>query len=87
VRSEGFQRPIITGLVVAENVGVSIVGYDSEVHRVRAVPLVLDRRHEPSLIAEPEFCRAFVCFAPTEAFNSNSHREIFARKTSRYKEE
>src|ERR1051325_7389668 len=71
--TEGLERPFIGGFVVAQDVGVAVVGLDAEVRSFRTIPLVIDRFDEVQGFTEPKLDRPLIGFVAGITFHSKLH--------------
>src|SRR5215467_6502439 len=77
LRAKGFQRPLIRSFIMAENVEVTVIGLNTEVQRLRPIPLVVDRLDETYRLPQPELDRPFVGFMTRVTFHPNFHTTCY----------
>ena len=85
LRAEGFQRPLIGTFIMAEDVDVTVIGLNTEVQRLRPIPLLVYRLDEMYRITQPELDRPFIRFMARVTFHPKFHTTYYHSPcTSRY---
>lgn len=59
--------------VMAQHVGIAVVGSDTKVQSFRPIPLVIDSLNENHSISEPELDRPLIRFVAGIRFNAKLH--------------
>jgi len=71
--SKRFERPLIVRLIMSQDVRITVIGPDAEVHSIGGVPLIFNRLNEQHCVAHPEFDRPLISLMTGVALHAKLH--------------
>jgi hypothetical protein len=73
LRTKRLESPLVGGLIAPENIRIAVIGQDSEVDGVGAIPLIFDGIDEQYGIPEPEFDGPLISLMTGVTFDPEFH--------------